>query len=141
MKQRFPYARTLLLGFGFFGINLIYPIFNNFVPVFLREDFGLSASLIGFIMTWDNYVNMFLQPVVGERSDRTRTRLGRRKPWILVGAPLAAVFFVTVPLMGSPVGIMFAILLTNLSMALFRAPTVSLLGDLFPPSSAAPPTA
>ena len=133
MKQRFPYARTLLLGFGFFGINLIYPIFNNFVPVFLREDFGLSASLIGFIMTWDNYVNMFLQPVVGERSDRTHTRLGRRKPWILVGAPLAAVFFVTVPMMGSPVGIMFAILLTNLSMALFRAPTVSLLGDLFPP--------
>lgn len=133
MKPSFPYARTLLLGFGFFGISLIWPIFNNFVPVFLKDDFGLSASLIGFIMTWDNYVNMFIQPLVGERSDRTRTRLGRRKPWMLVGAPLAAIFFVTVPLMRSPVGVMFAILLTNLSMALFRAPTIALLGDLFPP--------
>jgi maltose/moltooligosaccharide transporter len=132
MKQQFPYTRTFLLGFGFLGISLIWPIFNNFVPIFLRDRFGLSATLIGFVMTWDNYLNMFVQPVVGERSDHTRTRLGRRKPWMLVGAPLAAVFFILVPAMGTVVGIMFAILLTNLSMALFRSPTIALLGDLFP---------
>ena len=132
MKQRFPYGKTFLLGFGFFGISLIWPIFNNFVPVFLKDNFGLSAWLIGFIMTWDNYLNMFLQPVVGERSDRTRTRIGRRKPWMLVGAPLAALFFIAVPAMKTPLGIMFAILFTNLAMALFRAPTIALLGDLFP---------
>lgn len=131
-NQRFPYGKTLLLGFGFFGISLIWPIFNNYVPIFLKEDFGLSAALIGFIMTWDNYLNMFVQPIVGERSDHTRTRIGRRKPWMLVGAPLAAIFFVTVPALRSPVGIMIAILLTNFSMALFRSPTISLLGDLFP---------
>jgi maltose/moltooligosaccharide transporter len=90
--------------------------------------------MIGFIMTWDNYLNMFVQPVVGERSDRTRTRIGRRKPWMLIGAPLAAIFFITVPVMQSAIGIMFAILLTNIGMALFRAPTISLLGDLFPAS-------
>jgi MFS family permease len=73
-----------------------------------------------------------VQPIVGERSDHTWTRIGRRKPWMLVGAPLAAIFFILVPAMRSPVGIMFAILLTNLSMALFRAPTIALLGDLFP---------
>jgi maltose/moltooligosaccharide transporter len=133
LKQPFPYTKTFLLGFGFLGISLIWPIFNNYVPVFLHDRFGLSATLIGFVMTWDNYLNMFVQPVVGERSDHTRTRLGRRKPWMLVGAPLAALFFILVPAMGSIVGIMFAILLTNLSMALFRAPTIALLGDLFPP--------
>lgn len=132
MNTRFPYARTFLLGFGFFGISLIWPIFNNFIPIFLKEDFALSATLIGFIMTWDNYLNMFVQPIVGERSDHTRTRLGRRKPWMLVGAPLAAVFFILVPTMTTVVGIMLAILLTNISMALFRAPTIALLGDLFP---------
>jgi maltose/moltooligosaccharide transporter len=134
MKSRFPYARTFLLGFGFLGISLIWPIFNNFVPIFLQRDFMLSATLTGFIMTWDNYLNMFVQPLVGERSDRSWTRIGRRKPWMLVGAPLAALFFVTVPLMGSVAGIMFTILLTNLSMALFRSPTIALLGDLFPSS-------
>lgn len=132
MKTRFPYGKTFVLGFGFFGISLIWPIFNNFVPVFLKDDFALSATLIGFIMTWDNYLNLFVQPIVGERSDHTHTRLGRRKPWMLVGAPLAAIFFIAVPLMRTPVGIMFAILLTNLSMAIFRAPTIALLGDLFP---------
>ena len=132
MNPRFPYRKTFVLGFGFLGISLIWPIFNNFVPIFLKDDFALSATLIGFIMTWDNYLNMFVQPVVGDRSDRTRTRIGRRKPWMLAGAPLAALFFVAVPVMRSPVGIMFAILLTNIAMALFRAPTIALLGDLFP---------
>jgi len=132
MKQRFPFGKTFVLGFGFFGISLIWPIFNNFVPIFLKEEFLLSATLIGFIMTWDNYLNLFIQPIVGERSDRTWTRIGRRKPWILLGAPLAAVFFITVPIMGTVPAIMIAILLTNLSMALFRSPTIALLGDLFP---------
>jgi MFS family permease len=131
-KERFPYGRTFLLAFGFFGISLIWPIFNNFVPIFLKG-FGLSATLVGFVMTWDNYLNMFVQPIVGERSDHTRTRLGRRKPWMLVGAPLAAIFFIAVPAMRSVIGVMFAILLTNVGMALFRAPTVALLGDLFLP--------
>ncbi len=132
MKQPFPYAKTFLLGFGFFGISLIWPIFNNFIPIFLQEDFMLSATMTGFIMTWDNYINMFIQPIVGERSDRTRSRLGRRKPWMLVGAPLAAIFFIIVPTMTTVIGIMLAILVTNLSMALFRSPTIALLGDLFP---------
>jgi maltose/moltooligosaccharide transporter len=132
MNQPFSYRKTFLLGFGFFGISLIWPIFNNFVPIFLKTDFALSATAIGFIMTWDNYLNMFLQPVVGERSDRTRTRFGRRKPWMAVGAPLAAFFFIIVPLMRTPTGIMIAILLTNVAMALFRSPTIALLGDLFP---------
>lgn len=130
--QRFPYKRTFIIGLGFFGISIIWPLFNNFVPIFLAE-LGLSATLVGFVMTWDNYLNMFIQPIVGERSDQTRTRLGRRKPWMLVGTPLAAVFFVLVPALHSVAGIMFAILLTNFGMALFRAPTVALLGDLFPP--------
>ncbi len=131
MNKKFPYARTFLLGFGFFGISLIWPIFNNYVPIFLRE-LGLSATAVGFVMTWDNYLNMFVQPIVGERSDRMHTRMGRRKPWMLVGAPLAAVFFVLVPALRTVTGIMLAVFATNVCMALFRAPTVALLGDLYP---------
>ncbi len=130
-NSKFPYARTFLLGFGFFGISLIWPIFNNYVPIFLKE-LGLSATAVGFVMTWDNYLNMFVQPIVGERSDQTRTRLGRRKPWMLVGAPLAALFFVMIPAMRTVMGIMLAVLVTNICMALFRSPTVALLGDLYP---------
>jgi hypothetical protein len=47
--------------------------------------FALTPALAMFIMTWDNIVNIFVQPWVGARSDRTWTKIGRRKPWILIG--------------------------------------------------------
>jgi maltose/moltooligosaccharide transporter len=125
-------VRLFLLGFGFLEISIIWPIFNNYVPIFLKEEFALSATAIGFVVTWDNYLNMFIQPIVGESSDRTLTRIGRRKPWMLVGAPLAAIFLIGIPFADSVIVIMFAILFTNVAMALFRSPTVALLGDLFP---------
>jgi len=55
----------------------------------MLEDLGLSGLVTGFILTWDNIINMFFQPWVGARSDQTRSRFGRRKPWLMLGAPLA----------------------------------------------------
>ena len=79
-------------------------------------------------------MNMFLQPWVGSRSDRTHTRFGRRKPWLMLDAPLAAFFFILVPFVRENfVLIALAILGTNLGMALFRSLTVAYLGDLFKP--------
>ena len=46
----------------------------------MLEDLGLAAALIGFIMTWDNIINLFSQPWVGSRSDRTRTRSAGASP-------------------------------------------------------------
>lgn len=130
----FPWARTFILGFGFFGISIIWPLFNSLIPPML-EDLGLTAALTGFILTWDNIINMFLQPWVGSRSDRTHTRFGRRKPWLMLGAPLAALFFMLVPFVRENfVLIALAILGTNLAMALFRSPTIAYLGDLFEPA-------
>ncbi|OGO10674.1 MAG: hypothetical protein A2Y93_15615 [Chloroflexi bacterium RBG_13_68_17] len=130
---RFPYGKTFLLGFGFFGISIIWPLFNSLIPPML-EDLGLTALVVGFILTWDNIINMFVQPWVGSRSDRTRTRFGRRKPWLMVGAPLAAFFFILVPFVRENfVLIGLAILGTNIGMALFRSPTIAYLGDLFRP--------
>ncbi|MEW6566554.1 MAG: SLC45 family MFS transporter [Chloroflexota bacterium] len=131
--NRFPYGKTFLLGFGFFGISIIWPLFNSLIPPML-EDLGLSAVVVGFILTWDNIINMFVQPWVGSRSDRTRSRFGRRKPWLMLGAPLAAIFFILVPFVRQNfVLIAGAILGTNIGMALFRSPTIAYLGDLFHP--------
>jgi len=131
--RSFPWRKTFVVGFGFFGISIIWPLFNSLIPPML-EDLGLAAIVIGFILTWDNLINMFGQPWVGSRSDRTRSRFGRRKPWIMLGAPIAALFFVLVPFVRDNfVLIGLAILGTNLGMALFRSPTVAFLGDLFAP--------
>ncbi len=131
--RSFPWRKTFVVGFGFFGISIIWPLFNSLIPPML-EDLGLAALVIGFILTWDNLINMFVQPWVGSRSDRTRTRYGRRKPWIMLGAPIAALFFILVPFVRQNfVWIAVAILGTNIGMALFRSPTIAFLGDLFAP--------
>lgn len=132
-ERPFPWRSTFILGFGFFGISIIWPLFNSLIPPMLK-DLGLSAAVVGFILTWDNIINMFFQPWVGSRSDRTHTRFGRRKPWLMLGAPLAAVFFILAPFVRQNfVLIALAILGTNLAMALFRSPTIAYLGDLFQP--------
>ncbi|MFQ5436003.1 MAG: MFS transporter [Anaerolineae bacterium] len=152
-EKRFNYKKTIIVGFGFLGISIIWPIFNRFVPIILQAGnpeferqlleagreipdvvgFGLAPSLAFFIMTWDNLINIFVQPWVGAKSDHTWNRFGRRKPWILVGAPIAVVGFVLVPLAQSALAIAIFILITNFGMALFRSPAVSWLGDLFEP--------
>ena len=151
MKEKFPYKKTFILGFGFLGISIIWPIFNSFIPIFLQAGnpeferqlieagrevpkvvgFGLGPSLAFFVMTWDNIINVFIQPWAGAKSDKTWNRFGRRKPWIIIGAPIAAVALVMIPLANTILAIMVFILITNFGMALFRSPTVAWLGDLF----------
>ena len=145
-KTRFPWGRTFLVGFGFFGISILWPIFNQWVPLILQAGnpefsssianfvgFGLGPALAMFIMTWDNIINIFVQPWVGNRSDQTWNRFGRRKPWILLGLPIALVGFISIPLAKSVIAVAVFILVTNFGMALFRSPVVSWLGDLFLP--------
>ena len=151
--RRFSYSKTFIIGFGFLGISIIWPIFNQFVPIFLQAGnpeftqqllaegravpdvvgLGLSPALALFIMTWDNLINIFVQPWVGARSDRTWNRFGRRKPWILVGLPIAVIGFTLLPFASTALAIAAFILITNFGMALFRSPTVAWLGDLFLP--------
>jgi len=152
--KKFNYGKTFLLGFGFLGISIIWPIFNQYIPIFLQagnpeferqlleagraipdiEGFGLAPSLALFIMTWDNIINMFIQPWVGAKSDQTWNRFGRRKSWILLGAPVALLGFVFIPVAQSVMAIAVFILITNFGMAIFRSPTVAWLGDLFEPN-------
>ncbi len=131
-SRPFPWRFTFVLGLGFFGISLVWPIFNNFVPLLLA-DRGVGPALIGFILTWDNYFNIVVQPLAGALSDRTRTRWGRRLPWLMVGAPLAAVAYALIPWAPTVGWMMLAIGLANFALALFRSPTIALLGDLFRP--------
>lgn len=145
-KRAFPWKRTFLVGFGFFGISILWPIFNQWVPLILQVGnpefnanvanfvgFGLGPALAMFIMTWDNIINIFVQPWVGNRSDHTWNRFGRRKPWILLGLPIALLGFVSIPMAQSVLAVAAFILVTNFGMALFRSPVVSWLGDLFQP--------
>ena len=96
--MKLNYGKTFLLGFGFFGVSVIWGVYNAFVPIFLADKFDLSPVWIGFFMTLDNIAALFIQPPVGAWSDRIRTKWGRRIPFILIGAPITALAFGFIPM-------------------------------------------
>ena len=130
--MKFNYGKIFLLGFGFFGVSVIWGVYNAFVPIFLANKFGLGAGLIGFFMTLDNIAALFIQPPVGAWSDRLRTPIGRRLPFILIGAPVTALAFGLIPL-ASVLPLFVACTSTLLlSAALWRTPVVALMPDITP---------
>jgi maltose/moltooligosaccharide transporter len=130
--KKFNYGKIFLLGFGFFGVSVIWTVYNAFVPLFLANKFNLSPALIGFFMTLDNIAALFIQPAVGSWSDKLRTKIGRRMPFILIGAPVGAAAFGFIPL-ASVLPIFVACTSTLLlSMAFWRTPVVALMPDITP---------
>ncbi len=149
-----------MIGFGFLGTMVIWQIYNAFVPIFLQTGhpgfvstrnvlgFGLNATTTGAIMGIDNLAAIFILPLIGVWSDRIRTPIGRRYPFILTAAPLAAIAFIAMPLAagmikpelnGAIAGntgafalFMVATSLVLLAMAILRTPVISLMPDLIP---------
>jgi len=132
--MKFNYGKTFLLGFGFFGVSVIWGLYNAFVPLFLANKFHLAPAFIGFFMTLDNIAALLIQPPVGAWSDRLRTPIGRRIPFILIGAPIGALAFGLIPL-ASVLPLFVACTSTLLlSMAFWRTPIIALMPDITPSS-------
>jgi len=158
-KLKLDHPRTLLIGFGFFGISVLWTLYNAYVPIFLQAGnpsfsapgevgFGLDPGLTGVIMTLDNIAAFFLLPAIGVWSDRIWTRLGRRMPFILVLAPISIAAFILIPfavnaipadlsgqtgmLRSQLVLFMIAIGVFLTAMAAFRTPVIALMPDLTP---------
>lgn len=130
--MKLNYKRTVLVGFAFFLICAFWQAYDTIVPLILTNRFDMNQTLSGVIMALDNIFAVFLLPVFGRLSDRTRSPLGRRTPYILGGTIAGALFLsamgfaTTLPL--------FIILLLGalLSMATFRSPAVALMPDVTP---------
>ena len=159
--NKLNYGRTALIGFGFMGCMLLWSVYNSFVPVILRgkltEVFAGDSAFAQFIsthswmswvsvalivnaiMTIDNIFGVIFQPHFGKRSDRTRSKYGKRMPYILICMPICAVFFCFVPVAATirTVGLSILLMMTviicfNFLMSVWRSPVVSLMPDFTP---------
>ncbi len=88
---RVPLATKFGFGAGDFGFNLVWSGTGLFLMYVYTDVFGISPTVAGAIyalaLAWDAVTD----PVMGVIADRTRTRWGRYRPWIAIGAvPLAA---------------------------------------------------
>lgn len=131
MSKKFSYLHTFLLGFGFFGICIVWSVYNSFVPIFLKE-LGLASAIVGFIMTIDNIFAVTIQPYVGFLSDKTETRWGKRKPYIILSAPIVAIALSLIPMSNVFLLMLAFIVVMNIAMAVHRTPTIALMPDITP---------
>lgn len=132
-KQPFSYGKIFVIGSGFFALMLIWTFYNAYMPLILG-DFIESRAIRGAIMGLDNLLAVLLIPVIGAWSDRVDTRIGNRLPFIVVGMPVAAIFFILIPY-GAQVTLWVLLVIDIiflLAMTIYRAPVIALMPDHTP---------
>jgi MFS family permease len=85
--MKLDYGKTAILGFGFFGVSLIWSLYNSYVPVFLEKDFLLSATLVG--VAWA-LININSLPMVVDIAPQNR--IGTYTGLYYFFSTLAAIF-------------------------------------------------
>ena len=93
MPEPLTRTKTLLYSAGSIGAGAFFA-FNNFVLPQLLKAAGAGDLLTGLLSSTRSIEGAIIQPTIGALSDRTRGRFGRRRPFIALGIPLSAVFFV-----------------------------------------------
>lgn len=132
-EGKFPLAKAINYSVANFGSSVFYGLFNFAMPLYLGT-YNLPPSLIGLLANERSFVGALVQPVVGRISDRTRTPLGRRRPFFLVGIPLVCLgllFLATHPDLWAMIAVV-AVLAFFLAVA--WDPYMALMADLFTPS-------
>ena len=89
--MKLNYKRVILVGFAFFLISTFWQAYDTIIPKILTDKFGMSQANSGIIMALDNILALFMLPLFGAISDKCKSRLGRRTPFILIGTLVAAV--------------------------------------------------
>ncbi|TFG26790.1 MAG: MFS transporter [Promethearchaeota archaeon] len=124
--------RTILISFSFLTVLLAWSFFNFKVPLLLNDILGnnpFKDIIKGIIMAMDNLVAVAIQPFFGDLSDRTKSKYGRRMPFIIIGTTLSAIFFILIPWMRILLGLILIIFLFDLAMAIFRSVSIAILPD------------
>ena len=99
--MKLNYKRTLCVGFAFFLICAFWQAYDTIVPKILTDRFGMSQFWSGAIMAIDNILALFLLPLFGILSDKTKSKLGRRTPFIIFGTLIAAVALISLSFVDS----------------------------------------
>ena len=133
--MKLNYKRTVLIGMAFLSICSFWQMYDNIIPLILKNTFHLGETVTGAIMAADNILALFLLPLFGSLSDRIDTPFGKRMPFILTGTGCAFVFLLLLPIAdrnGNLPLFITALFFVLISMGLYRSPAVALMPDLTP---------
>lgn len=135
--MKLNYKRTILIGLAFLSISAFWQMYDNVIPLILKNTFRLGETVTGVIMAADNVLALFLLPFFGSLSDKVNTPIGKRMPFVVTGTALAFCFLMLLPLADHSRNLVLfiaALFFVLLSMGLYRSPAVALMPDLTPKS-------
>lgn len=133
--MKLNYKRTFFIGLAFLSISAFWQMYDNVIPLILKNSFGMGETITGAIMAADNVLALFLLPIFGSLSDKVKSPIGKRMPFIISGTALAFLFLMILPFADNTrnmvlfVGGLFILLV---SMGTYRSPAVALMPDLTP---------
>lgn len=130
--QRLSLLTMIYYGVANAGTNMVAALSNTALPLYLGS-YGVPNVAIGFLAQERSFVGGFVQPLVGAISDRTRTRLGRRRPFFLIGVPLTAAGMMALAF-HPPLWVVLLILpVLAFFLAVAADPYYALMADITPP--------
>ena len=89
-QSKVPFISKLAYGMGDVGCNFSWMFVGNFLMIFYTDVFGISMSAVATLMLLSRFWDAINDPIIGGLSDKTHTRWGRYRPWLLFAAPLTA---------------------------------------------------
>lgn len=126
---------TIYASLAFGWITIFWFGYDNLIQTINIATFGLRTPISGLILAIDNILGLLVLPVFGWLSDRSKSRLGKRTPYILAGTLLSMVglFFVGFFAHNQNLtGYLIALVVTLFGMAAYRSPALSLVPDITP---------
>lgn len=96
MGDRVPFFRKVGYGTGMLGYALMIQTYMQFYNPIFNDTLGLDPILIGWVIGLSRIWDALTDPLMGSLTDNTRSRWGRRRPWIGLGALLCAVSFAAI---------------------------------------------
>ncbi|MBI2909544.1 MAG: MFS transporter [Chloroflexi bacterium] len=125
-------SQRLLFSIASGSAGMFNVFFNSALPLYLGR-YQLPYVLIGFLAQERSFLGSLIEPLVGALSDRTRTRLGRRRPFFLVGAPLTALLLVVVSQEPPTVALVLILSFLPFFLGIANVPYRAMMADISPP--------
>lgn len=133
--MRLNYKRTFFVGLAFMSICAFWQMYDNIIPLMLKNTFGLGETVTGVLMALDNVLALFLLPLFGSLSDRINTPLGKRTPFIIAGTLAAVIAMSYLPMANKAASLSLFLIFLGIvlvAMGSYRSPAVALMPDLTP---------